>query len=122
MARDQKNFENYLYVDDNAVEWTKRGEVMVATTAIDGHAAQTGKPTWIDGPRMRARSITWQDPTTFRSVRSLIYTAAAFAAIDLGDVIAVPVAGLATTVNFAAVKKNAERQPARANSRKLLDA
>jgi len=121
MARNQKNFENFLYVDDNAVDWTKRGEDGGAAAAVDGHAAGTGAPTWIDSPRMRARRIVYQDPTTFRTVTPIIYTGAAYAAIDLGDVVAVQVEGLATTVNYTAVKKLAEKQPSRGAARQLAD-
>jgi hypothetical protein len=122
MARNQKNFQNFLYVDDNGVEWTKRGEDGGAGAAVDGHAAQTGKPVWIDNSRMRARRVIYQDPTTFRIVSVVIYTAAAYAAIDLGDVVAVQVAGLATTVNFAAIQKLPEKQPSRKTARQLADA
>lgn len=122
MARNQKNFDNFLYVDDNAVDWTKRGESGGAATAIDGHATGNGAPTWIDSARMKVRRIIFQDPTTFRTVDPIFYTAAAFSAVDLGDVLAVQVEGLATTVNYAAVKKVAEKQPARGVSRKLADA
>src|SRR6185312_204964 len=92
MARNQKNFDNFLYVDDNAVSWTKRGESGGAATGIDGHATGTGAPTWIDGSRMRARRVIAQDPTTFRTISFLVYTAAAYAAIALGDDVAVQVA------------------------------
>jgi len=122
MARNQKNFENFLYVDDNGVSWTKRGEDGGSAAAVDGHAAGTGAPTWIDSSRMRVRRIVYQDPTTFRTVDPIFYTAAAFAAVDLGDTLAVQVTGLATTVNYTAVKKVAEKQPSRGTSRKLLDA
>lgn len=121
MARNQKNFDNFLYTDDNAVDWTKRGESGGAATSVDGHATGTGAPTWIDSARMKARRIIYQDPTTFRTVNPIIYTPTAFAAVDLGDIVAVQVAGLATTVNYAAVKKVAERQPSRGVSRKLAD-
>lgn len=121
MARNQKNFDNFLYVDDNGVNWTKRGESGGAASAVDGHATGTNDPTWIDSARMRVRRIVYQDPVTFRTADPIFYTAAAFAAVALGDVIAVQVEGLATTVNYAAVKKVAEKQPARGPSRKLSD-
>ena len=121
MARNQKNFDNFLYTDDNAVDWTKRGESGGAATAVDGHATGTGAPTWIDSARMKVRRIIYQDPTTFRTVNPIIYTPTAFAAVDLGDIVAVQVEGLATTVNYAAVKKQAEKQPSRGVSRKLAD-
>jgi len=121
MARNQKNFDNFLYVDDNAVSWTKRGESGGDATAVDGHATGTGAPTWIDSSRMKVRRIIYQDPTTFRTVNPIFYTAAAFAAVALGATLAVQVEGLSTTVNYNAVKKIAERQPARGVSRKLAD-
>jgi hypothetical protein len=121
MARNQKNFDNFLYVDDNGVSWTKRGESGGDATAVDGHATGTGAPTWIDSSRMKVRRIIYQDPTTFRTVNPIFYTAAAFAAVALGATLAVQVEGLATTVNYLAVKKQAEKQPARGVSRKLSD-
>jgi hypothetical protein len=121
VARNQKNFQNFLYVDDNGVSWTKRGEDGGDGAAVDGHAAGTGAPTWIDSPRMRARRIVYQDPTTFRTVSPIFYTAAAFAAVALGDIIAVQVEGLATTVNYSAVKKVGEKQPGRGAARQLAD-
>jgi hypothetical protein len=121
MARNQKKFDNLFYVDDNCDYWTKRGEVGGDGSAVDGHATGTGAPTWIDSARMKVRRIIYQDPTTFRTVSPIFYTAAAFAAVALGDIIAVQVEGLATTVNYSATKKVAERQPSRGVSRKLAD-
>jgi hypothetical protein len=121
MARNQTNFDNFLYTDDNAVDWTKRGEAGGDATAVDGHAAATGAPTWIDSGRMKVRRIIYQDPTTFRTIDPIFYTPTAYAAVALGDTIAATVPGLATTVNYVAVKKVAERQPARGVSRKLAD-
>jgi hypothetical protein len=121
MARNQTNFDNFLYTDDNAVDWTKRGEADGAATAVDGHATGTGAPTWIDTSRMKVRRVIYQDPTTFRTLNPIIYTPAAYAAIDLGDVIAARVEGDTATVNYAAVKKVGERQPSRGPSRKLAN-
>ena len=121
MARNQKNFDNFLYVDDNAVSWTKRGEAGGAGSAIDGHATGTGAPSWIESPRMKVRRVIAQDSTTFRTISFIVYTAAAYAAIDLGDDVAVQVEGLATTVNYDVVKKVGEKQPSRGVSRQLAD-
>jgi hypothetical protein len=121
MARNQKNFQNFLYVDDNGVSWTKRGEDGGAATAVDGHANGTNAPTWINSSRMRARKIIYQDPVTFRTIDPIFYTSAAFSAVALGDIVAVTVPGLATTVNYSAIKKVAEKQPARGASRQLAD-
>jgi hypothetical protein len=121
MPRNQKNFQNFLYVDDNGVSWTKRGESGGDGTAVDGHASGTNAPTWIESSRMRVRKIVYQDPVTFRTVDPIFYTAAAYSAVALGDIIAVAVEGLATTVNYSAVKKVPERQPSRGPSRQLAD-
>lgn len=121
MAADQKNFQNFLYTDDNGTDWTKRGEAEPARAAVDGSAAQTGAPTWIDSPRMAVRHIIYEDPTTFRTKRVIFYTGAAFGVVALGDIIAFPVEGEATSVNYAAVKKVAEKQPSRKNARQLAD-
>jgi hypothetical protein len=121
MARNQKNFDNLLYIDDNDVHWTKRGEVGGSGTAVDGHAANDGSPTWIDTGRMKARRVIAQDPTTFRTENFLVYTPTAYAAIGLGDTVAVQVEGLATTVDYTVTAKKAERQPSRGVSRKLAD-
>lgn len=121
MAAVQRNFQNFTYTDDNGVTWTKRGETGDGREAVDGNAAVAGHPTWIDGPRMRARSIVYQDSTTFRTKRVLFYTSAAFSAVAIGDIIAFKVENLTTGVNYAAVKKQAEKQPSRAAARQLAD-
>jgi hypothetical protein len=120
MAADQKNFQNYLYVDDNGVSWTKRGEVGPAA-AVDGHATGTNAPTWTNSARMKVRKIIYQDPTTFRTISPVFYTAAAFAAVALGDIVAVHVEGNTAAVNYSAVKKIAEKQPFRGTARQLAD-
>lgn len=121
MARNQKNFQNFNYVDDNAVAWTKRGEDGGAGAAVDGHATNTGAPMWIDTARRRARRVVAQDPTTFRTISFIVYTPTAYAAINNGDVIAVQVAGLATTVNYSVIGKDQEKQPKIRTARQLLD-
>lgn len=121
MARNQKNFNNFLYVDDNGVSWTKRGEDGGAASGVDGHANGTGAPTWIDGSRMQVRKVIYQDAGTFRTISPIIYTAAAFTAITLGSTISVQVTGDATTVTYTAVKKHAEKQPSRGAARQLAD-
>lgn len=121
MAADQKNFQNYLYVDDNAVNWTKRGEQDPARNAVDGSATGTGDPTWKDGPRQRARSVIYQDATTFRTKKVTVYTPTAFAAIGLGDTLTFHVEGETTGVTYVAVKKLGEKQPSRGLARQLAD-
>jgi hypothetical protein len=123
MARNQKNFKLQLYVDDNGNDWNVRGEDGGAAAAVDGHgAADATKPTWWKMTRRQhVRYIVYQDPTTFRTIKPIFYTGAAFAAVALGDIVAVQVAGLATTVNYTAVKKISEKQASRAVGRELPD-
>lgn len=121
MARNQKNFDNFLYVDNNGVSWTKRGESGGAATAVDGHATGTAAPTWIDSARMRVRKIVYKDQVTHRTIDPIFYTSAAFAAVAIGDILAVQVPGLATTVNYKASRKLGEKQPSRDPSFQLAD-
>lgn len=122
VARNQKNFQLFTYVDDNATSWNKRGEDGGAAAAVDGHAAfGATQPMWEDSGRMKARRIIYTDSTTGRTVDPVFYTPTAYNAVAIGDIVAVQVAGLATTVNYAASKKVPEKQPSRRAARQLPD-
>lgn len=122
MAADQKNFQLFKYVDDNGANWNKRGEDNAALNAVNGSSALGAFPIWEDSARMKVRTITYRDATTFRTKKVIFYTAAAFAAVVVGtDVLALHVEGNAATVAYTAIKKNAERQPSRAAARQLAD-
>lgn len=122
MAATQTNFQLFTYVDDNGVSWNKRGEDGGPAAAVDGHAAFGTHPNWgRETNRHSTRKIIYRDPATFRTVKAIFYTAAAFAAVALGDIIAVTVPGEVAAVNYAAIKKVGERQPAAAGARQLAD-
>lgn len=122
MARNQKNFGMIDYVDDFATSYSVRGEIGGAFSAVDGHASTYAFPAWGRQTKNRhVRTVEAQDPTTFRTVRGIVYTPTAYAAIDIGDTIAVQVAGLATTVNYLVSGKNPERQPKVHAPRPLAD-
>ena len=123
MARNQKNFRYFLYVDDNGASWNVRGEDGGAATAVDGHAAfDPTKPVWGRQTSQRhPRHIIYQDPVTFRTIKAVFYTNAAFAAVVPGNIVAVQVPGLATTVNYVVAQKIGERQPLAKTSRQLAD-
>lgn len=111
MARNQKNFRYFTYVDDGGVSWNKRGEDGGAAAAVDGHAAAVAtQPVWEEKRFNRVRKIRYMDATTGRTIDPIFYTAAAYAAVALGDIVAVQVAGLATTVNYTAVQKLGEHK------------
>lgn len=118
---DQRNFQNFDYLDDNAVHWTKRGEDEAVRGAVDGHATGTGAPTWRNSARMKSRTVTYQDSTTFRTKSVIVYTPTAFAAIALGSTLAFHVEGETATVTYTAIGKNGEKQPKRGAARQLAD-
>lgn len=123
MARNQKNFTLFTYVDDNADSWNVRGEDGGAFTAVDGHAAlNAANPVFGTVTKRRhPRYVVATDATTFRTVKGVIYTPTAYAAINPGDTIAVQVAGLATTVNYLVSAKIGEKLPIAKASRHLAD-
>lgn len=122
MAAVQRNIQLFTYVDDSGVSWNKRGEDGGPAAAVDGHAAFGAHPNWgRETPRHSTRKIVYQDSTTFRTVRCIFYTNAAFAAVALGDIVAVNVPGEVAAVNYAAIKKIGERQPGQAAARQLAD-
>jgi hypothetical protein len=123
MAVNEKNFSYFTYVDDNGDTWNVRGEDGGAFSGVDGHAALTaGAPVFGRNTRRRhVRYVEATDPATFRKVRGVIYTAAAFAAIAGGDVINVSVAGGATAVPYNVSAKIAEKLPIAAASRHLAE-
>lgn len=123
MARNQKNFRYFAYVDDNGATWNVRGEDGGAAAAVDGHAAfDAAAPVWTNNSRRHhVRYAVYQDTVTLRTVKAIIYTPTAFAAIAPGDIVAVQVPGLATTVNYTLRAKIAEKLPLAGPSRQLAD-
>jgi len=108
-----KQFALQTYVDDSAQSWNIKGQIGTASfaSAVDGHAASGAHPMFVRSKRHQPRHVIYQDATTFRTYTAVIYTAAAFAAIALGDVIAVEIPGEVATVNYAAIQKVAEKNP-----------
>lgn len=122
MVAVQKNFQLFTYVDDSGQSWNKRGEDGGPAAAVDGHAAFGAHPNWgAETNRHSTRKIIYQDPTTFRTVTAIFYTNAAFAAVALGDIVAVNVPGEVAAVNYNAIKKVSERQPAARPARQVAD-
>lgn len=122
MAANQRNYNVFTYTDDNGTVWNKRGTVDAAINAIDGSSALTaGAPVWEDGGRRTCRKAVFYDPTTFRTVKFPVYTAAAFAAITGATVLAVNVPGEVATVNYSLSEKIAEKQPVGKTARQLAD-
>jgi len=123
MAADQPNFQLFTYVDDGGVSWNKRGFDGGPAAAVDGHSAFGAHPNWgRETPRHSVRKIVYTDPTTFRTVRAVFYTAAAYNAVVIGtDTIAVHVQGEVATVAYTATKRIPERQPSAKAARQDAD-
>lgn len=123
MAANQRNFQVFKYVDDNGTTWNKRGTLDAAQNALDGSTAlQAGAPVWPHSTsRYHARYAIFYDPTTFRTVRVIVYTAAAFAAITGATTLAVNVPGETATVTYSLSAKVAEKQPVGKATRQLAD-
>jgi len=121
MARNQKNFSYFKYVDDDANSWNVRGETGGPGAAVDGNATDYslrvfGRNTL----RRHVRYALWQD-ALFRTKRTIIYTPTAFAAITSGATLDFPVEGTATAVTYTLAAKIAEKLPKPKASRHLAD-
>jgi hypothetical protein len=123
MGRNQKNFEYFDYLDDNGAHWNVRGESGGALHLVDGHAVFNPANAVFGriSSRRHPRYAVFQDPTTLRTIRGIIYTPTAYAAIAPGDTVAVQVPGLATTVSYRLLEKLPERLPRARASRNLPD-
>lgn len=112
MARNQKNFEYFEYLDDSAATWCVRGESGGAGSGVDGHTTDLVNPVFGRNTRVRhVRSCLWRDPVTKRTLRTIIYTPTAYAAIGPGDTILADVEGIATQVSYELVSKIPEKIP-----------
>lgn len=123
MAANEKNFRYFKYVDDNGFEWSLRGESGGAGTAVDGHANNDlADPVFGRQTRRRhPRFVVAQNPTNFRTVKFVVYTLTAFAAIAGGDAIAVQVPGDSATHTYNVSQKIGEKMPIGNASRNLAD-
>ena len=122
MAVNQKNTSYFLYTDDNAVDWNVRGEDGGPAAAVDGHTTDYTHPAWgRNTTRRHVRYAVYRDPSSFRSVKCVIYTPTAFAAIAAGDTVSVMVAGSATGVTYTLAQKVSEKQPIPSASRHLAE-
>jgi hypothetical protein len=122
MAANQRNYQMFSYVDDNGTTWNKRGTVDAAINAIDGSSALTaGAPVWLNTKRKRTREAVFVDPTTFRTARFTVYTAAAFAAITSATTLSLNVPGETAAVTYNLSQKIGEKQPVARDTRQLPD-
>lgn len=123
MAAQQKNFQLFTYLDDNAQSWNKRGELDSIRNAVDGSAAFGAHPNWgRESRRHSVRKAIYSDGTTFRTKTIIVYTPTAFSALTVGtSTLSFMVEGEATAVVYTLAKKVAERQPSAQAARNLAD-
>jgi len=123
MAANQRNFQVFSYVDDGGTTWNKRGTLDAAINAVDGSSALTvGAPVWINSKRKHTREAVFTDPQTFRTIRVIIYTAAAFSTLaSSGGTVNVNVPGETAAVAYSLTELVPERQPIGRATRQLAD-
>lgn len=122
MAVNQRNMSYFLYVDDNGASWNVQGEDGGPGSGVDGHATDYAHPAFGRATRVRhPRYALYRDASSFRTYRTVVYTAAAFAAIVPGATVTVPVAGGATGVTYTLKQKIGEKLPIPAASKHLAE-
>lgn len=123
MPADQRNYNTFTYLDDNAASWNVRGEDNTVLAAVNGATAFGGHPHWpAQAKRYHTRKAVYTDGTTFRTKTIIVYTPTAFAAITVGtSTLALHVEGLTGTVTYTCSAKIPERQPGAHAARQLAD-
>jgi len=108
----QRNWNYYTYESDDGTTYNIRATVEWAAVGAHGLAARTsGAPRYIASKQQQPRKVIYQDATTGRTTSGPVGTAAAYAALDLGDTSSVIVPGNVSGVTYDLVKKVGERVP-----------
>jgi hypothetical protein len=103
LAATQRNFKWYRYVDDKARNWAIRADADWGDSAASGLAAfnVADPPFGRQSNRHHPRFAIYQDPTTFRTFKGVVGTAAAYAALAATHDVVVPGEVAAVTYNLA---------------------
>ena len=103
MAADQRNFKWYRYVDDQARNWGVRADAAWGDSADSGLAAfnVADAPFGRQTRRHHPRYALYQDPSTFRTFKGVVGTAAAYAALPSTHDVHVPGNTAVVTYNLA---------------------
>lgn len=109
MAADQRNFKWYRYTDDGGRNWALRADAAWGDSAASGLAAfnVADAPFGPQTRRHHPRMATYTDPTTFRTVRGPVGTAAAFAGLPATRDVNVP--GQVGVVTYSLSAREAEK-------------
>lgn len=124
MAVNLKNRQWQDYLDDSGNHWNILAESGGAGASVDGHGAfDSGNPVFGKiTSRRHPRYVVATNSATFRTVKFIVYTPTAYAAIGGGDAITVPVPGSATADTYNVTQKIGEKMPFAKTSRNLADA
>lgn len=113
MPADQRNFAYSDYLSDDAVHYCVKADAnWIALGDSGGATCTNGIAYGRDTTRRHKRSATYQDATTFRTVKEPVFTPTAFAALVVGtSTLSVHVPGETATVSYTLVKLDPEKRP-----------
>lgn len=117
----QRNLQWYRYIDDGGKNAAIMADKEWGDNAASGLAA-FNPADYIFGPQSRlkhTRKAVYQDPTTFRTVKHPVGTAAAFAALPA--TLNVTIIGTATPVTYNLAQRIPEKVRIPKTSRPLAD-
>lgn len=118
----QRNFDFFSYDSDDATSYCLKADEDWGNNADSGGTACAGEPAYGRATTRRSpRYVIYRDPTTFRTFKGVVFTPAAYAALSVGDTLAVTYPGSATPQNYGLVKKVPERIPSTVVGRQLAD-
>jgi hypothetical protein len=112
MPLPQRNFGYFTYESDDGTSYNLKADSDWAAITEHGLAARVnGQPRYIASGLQKPRRVRYVDLTTGRSVEGPVGTAAAYAALDIGDTHSFPVTGSGTTVVYTLAAKIGEKVP-----------
>jgi hypothetical protein len=119
-----RDFGYFTYLDDNAQSWNKKGDATWGAAAASGGTAFGTHPMWqTNNHGHHVRSALFQDSTTGRVFKGIVYTPTAFAALTIGtSTVSVKVPGLETAIVYTCIAKSPEKQRGARTVRTLTEA
>jgi len=119
----QRNFGYFSYDSDDATSYCLKADADWGGSAGSGGTACAGEPAYGRATTRRSpRYAIFRDPTTFRTLKGVVFTPAAYAALTVGtSTYSVTYPGSATPQSYTLVKKVPERIPSTVIGRQLED-
>lgn len=108
----QPNFGYFTYESDDGLSYNIRASSEWAAIGAHGLAARANDQSrYISSGFRKPRSVTYVDLTTGRSKKGPVGTAAAYAALSIGDTHDFPVPDQTADVTYTLVSKTGEKVP-----------